>query len=177
MPWEAGECKMGKESAGEDERGEEDGVRGKMEPAFSMPGGAPCPAGARRDAKISPGVSPGVPPGVFPRAFPWNFPWVSSTIFPTVCPHGFLAVFPEDSPAHSEAVCRGAARPGIVGGVSGGDWTVERLCRETKVVQYSGDRADRRYGEAAERSKSNDYKEGIGIFNAGRRALPRRGEA
>ena len=40
--------------------GKEDGEIWKMESAFSMPGGAPCPAGARRDAKK-------VPPPRIPR--------------------------------------------------------------------------------------------------------------
>ena len=47
---------------------------GKMEPAFSMPGGAPCPAGARRDAKISKGAPKGAPKGSLQTAPPTGFP-------------------------------------------------------------------------------------------------------
>ena len=62
-----------------------------MEPAFSMPGGAPCPAGARRDAKISKGAPKGaqrMPRRLFPVASPKGIPLKQPLppVFPAVHP-------------------------------------------------------------------------------------------
>ena len=80
--------------------------------------------------------------GLFPGDFPDGFPGSFSRGRPR-----------ELSPAHSETVCCGAARLGIVGEASGGVGRGKDFAGQTKIVQYGGNKADRRYGEAVERNK------------------------
>ena len=116
---------------------------------------------------------PEVIPGGFPRRFsPEVFPGgFSRGFFSEVSPEASPEGFPRRPPTYSKAVCHGAARSGIAGGMSGEGWQGNDFAGQAKVIQRGGDRAVRRHGEAAERSKTQkarvDIRKGAGIFNAG----------
>ena len=98
-------------------------------------------------------------------------------------PGGFPAFCfsPRAFPAYSEAVCRGVAQLGIAGGEGGGGLAGERTSR-SKQRPFSMAGAGRiagaakRWREVRNKEATVDIRE-AGIFHAGRRALPRRGEA
>ncbi len=130
------------------------GVTRKRSSPEVIPGGHP----RRSSPEVIPG---GHPRGFFPGVFPGGF---SRGFFSEVSPEASPEGFPRRPPTYSKAVCRGAARSGIAGGMSGEGWQGERLRGTSKGHSAwwgQGGSPARRSGREKQDAKSaGRYKEG-----------------
>ena len=152
-----------------------------------MPGGAPCPVGARRDAKngLPCGLPCGLPDGL-PDGFPSGLPTRLPTGFSAGIATGLPVRFPAAPPKVTQSIlnafpaCGSLAQRGRCGRSARGNGSRAVLAgerpRRANAVQREVKREDSRAARRWKEKQGND-KEDAGIFNARAMLLVPQGQA